>query len=296
MPYTFEALKDDYAARWAAMEIRPERRGDVFAVAQRVYAGKDRYMTVSGATGVPWFVVGVLHAMEAGCNWRGCLANGDPWNRVTVNVPRGKGPWKSWEDAAIWALRYDGLDQIKTWEPARLAYALEKFNGFGNRLHNVPSPYLWSFTNQYERGKYVSDGVWNSMAVSGQPGGMAILKSLMEIDPHITFEDELQAAAQEYPKAEKPVVLATQDHQEAHALLKDESTSYSLMANILKGLGLPATLVGASATAGAENGLQAYAPFLSFVKEYGFKIAIGLVAIIVVAEVIQYVRRVRAQT
>lgn len=296
MAYTYEALKGDYAARWAAMEIRPERKGDVFAVAQKVISGKSRYMTVSGATGVPWFVVGVIHAMECGLNWRGCLANGDPWNKRTVNVPRGKGPWASWEEAAIWALRYDGLDKIKDWNPTQLAWALEKYNGLGYRPRGVPSPYLWSFTNQYERGKYVSDGVWNAMAVSGQPGGMAILKAMMELDTSITFEDELQAAAMEYPKADKPIALATQDHQEAHALLKDESTSYGLLANILKGLGLPATLVGASATAGAENGLQAYAPFLSFVKEYGFRIAIGLVAIIVVAEVIQYVRRVRAQT
>lgn len=296
MAYSYEALKNDYAARWAAMEIRSERKGDVFAVAQRVFAGKERYLTVSGATGVPWFVIGVIHMMECGGNWRGALCNGDPYNRVTRNVPRGKGPWKSWEDAAVWALRYDDLDKIDHWSPEHLAYALEKFNGMGSRMRGVPSAYLWSFTNQHERGKFVSDGVWNAMAVSEQPGGMAILKAMMEIDPSISFDDELQAAAMEYPKADKPISLATQDHQEAHALLKDESQSYSLVANILKGLGLPATLVGGAATAGAENGLQAYAPFISFFKEYGFKLAIVIVAIIVIAESIQYIRRVRAQT
>lgn len=284
---SYEALKDDYSRLWEGMEIRPNKKDAVRLGANKVLAGQSRYMTVSGATGVPWFVIGVIHQMECGGNWRGCLANGDPYNQRTVNVPRGKGPWASWEAAAIWALRYDGLDKITDWSPERLAYALEKYNGFGSRQRGVPSAYLWSFTNRYERGKYVSDGVWNATAVSGQPGGMAILKVLMEIDPSITFEDELHVSAAEYPKA----VPAPETHPEAHALLKADSGSYSLVARILTSLGLPATLVGGAATAGAETGLQAYAPFISFFKDYGFKLAIVVVGVIVAAEIVQVIRR-----
>lgn len=295
MAYTFEALKEKYTRLWETMEVKPEWRGRCATAAKQIMAGKSRYETVSAQTGVPWFVIGLIHSLECGLNWRGALCNGDPISKRTVNVPRGMGPWATWEDAAVWALRYDKLDKVTEWSPARAAYSLEGYNGWGYAMRGISSPYLWSGSNQYSRGKYVADGLWDANAVSQQAGAMCILKAMMELDPSITFEDELKTAAVEFPKAEK-VGTGTEDHQAVHALLKDESTSYSLLANILKGLGLPATLVGASATAGAENGLQAYAPFLSFVKEYGFKIAIGLVAIIIVAEVIQYVRRVRAQT
>jgi hypothetical protein len=184
-------------------------------------------------------------------------------------------------------MRYDKVDQIKDWCPAQVAFANEKYNGMGSRMRGVPTAYLWSGTNHYTRGKYVSDGVWSPTAVSGQAGAMPILKSIMILDPKITFEDERLIAAEEFPKADK----APASHPEAHALLKDESQSYSLVASLLKALGLPATLVGGAATAGSETGLQSYAPFINFFKEYGFRLAIGIVALIVVAEVVQYVRR-----
>ena len=48
--------------------------------------------------------------------------------------------------------RPDGFDQT--------LYELERYNGFGyrDRRPQVLSPYLWSFSNHYSRGKYVADG------------------------------------------------------------------------------------------------------------------------------------------
>lgn len=295
MAYSFEALKEKYSRLWDTMEVRPEWHGRCAAAARQIMAGKSRYETVSGQTGVPWFVVGLIHSLECGLNWRGALCNGDPIHKKTVNVPRGMGPWSTWEDAAVWALRYDRLDKVTDWSAARAAYSLEGFNGWGYAMRGLSSPYLWSGSNQYTRGKYVSDGVWDGNAVSQQAGAMCILKCMMEIDSTITFEDELKTAAVEFPKADK-VGTGTADHQAAHALLKEESSSYGLMANILKGLGLPATLIGASATAGADTGLQSYAPFIGFFKDYGFRLAFGIVAVVIVAELVQYIRRVRAQS
>jgi hypothetical protein len=34
-------------------------------------------------------------------------------------------------------------------------------NGFGYRAHGINSPYLWSYSNQYHAGKFVSDGVYS---------------------------------------------------------------------------------------------------------------------------------------
>jgi lysozyme family protein len=42
----------------------------------------------------------------------------------------------------------------------------------------IPSPYLWSGTTVYERGKYVADGRFSAIAVDKQIGCAAILKEL----------------------------------------------------------------------------------------------------------------------
>jgi hypothetical protein len=47
------------------------------------------------------------------------------------------------------------------------------------------SPYLWSCTIHYERGKYVSDGKFDPQAVSLQVGCAAILKGLQEAGEEI---------------------------------------------------------------------------------------------------------------
>jgi lysozyme family protein len=57
-------------------------------------------------------------------------------------------------------------------------YRLEAYNGLGYRSYGVASPYLWSFSNHYDRGKFVSDGKWSSTARSQQCGAAVMLKLL----------------------------------------------------------------------------------------------------------------------
>ena len=61
-----------------------------------------------------------------------------------------------------------------------MLYTIERYNGTGYlRYHkNVPTPYLWSGSQHYVKGKYVSDGKWSSSAVSKQVGAAVILKEL----------------------------------------------------------------------------------------------------------------------
>jgi lysozyme family protein len=42
-----------------------------------------------------------------------------------------------------------------------MLYLLEKYNGFGYRLKQLSTPYLWSFSNFYTKEKFVADGVFN---------------------------------------------------------------------------------------------------------------------------------------
>ena len=66
------------------------------------------------------------------------------------------------------------------WTISKTLDFLEKWNGLGYRKYHpdVNTPYLWSGTNHYEKGKYVSDGKWDKNAVSKQPGTVLILKGL----------------------------------------------------------------------------------------------------------------------
>ena len=184
----FDALKDEYAGLWASARIRLEYKSEVAAAARRIIQNRPRYDDVSRATGVPWFLIGIMHAMECGLDFKKHLHNGDPLARKTRLVPAGRpttdGPW-TWEESAADALTMPGkqFDRITDWSIERCCYVLELFNGFGYRAKGVPSAYLWSMTNQYTSGKYVADHVWSATAVSAQCGALAILKALIEIDP-----------------------------------------------------------------------------------------------------------------
>lgn len=187
MTISFDALKAGYADLWQRMEIRPERLAAVNQIANRLIGFKARYQTVSQTTGVPWFVIAAIHNRESDASFTTYLGNGEPLNRVTRLVPAGRGPFSSWEAGAIDALSVDGLDQMTDWSPEHTCYAIEKYNGFGYRSQHVNSPYLWSFSNLYQSGKYVSDGQFNPSAIDPQCGTMPIIKQIMALDLSTTF-------------------------------------------------------------------------------------------------------------
>jgi lysozyme family protein len=159
------------------------------AAAKSLVAAKQRYQAVEKRTGVPWFVIAVIHEREASQNWHTQLGQGDPLDRVSIHVPKGRGPFKTWEDGA-----YDALVNTspraakwKNWTAGGTLALLEQYNGLGYAKRELPSPYCWAATDQYRRGKYVRDGVFDPAAVDGQMGCAALLKNMMELDPSIKF-------------------------------------------------------------------------------------------------------------
>ncbi|MEB2632019.1 hypothetical protein SOP94_26820, partial [Peribacillus frigoritolerans] len=138
-------------------------------------------------TGVPWPIIAVAHEREASQSWQAQLSQGDPWNKVSIHVPRGRGPFKSWDDAAVDALVNCSpfLSRWTDWRIGGALVALEAYNGFGYYNRGVPSPYIWAMTNQYRRGKYVADGHYDPMAIDRQIGCAALLLSMGSIDPSI---------------------------------------------------------------------------------------------------------------
>lgn len=188
------ALKLANAHRWA--NARPMR--DFSTVAKRLVkaAAKARYQAVSAKTGVPWAVIAVIHERECSQDWNGSLAQGDPWNRVSVHVPAGRGPFRSWEEAAIDALVHCAPYAARNadWGIGGTLTKLEEYNGLGYAARRQPSPYIWSGTDQYVSGKYVRDGVYDPAAVDHQLGCAGLLMAMMAIDPDIGFEKKPSTA------------------------------------------------------------------------------------------------------
>ena len=125
-----------------------------------------------------------MHGLECGYDFNKHLHNGDSLSAATVRVPAGRPPgWVAgspWEQSAVDALKLKKLDQVKDWSLARVLYVLEGYNGFGYRTKGIRSPYLWSFSNLYEKGKYVADHQFDPNAISKQVGSATLLKMLGE--------------------------------------------------------------------------------------------------------------------
>lgn len=188
--YRFEDLEGEYARRWNDMVVTPGRVGAIDKVARKIISGKARYLAVERETGVPWAIVGVLHNREAGCDFAGVLHNGEQiigTGRKTKLVPKGRGPFTTWHEAALDALRIKGYGPGFPWSVERFLFESERFNGFGYRVQGVPSAYLWSYTNQYTKGKFIRDHVWDANAVDQQIGVAPLMLRLMVLDPSISF-------------------------------------------------------------------------------------------------------------
>lgn len=198
MANKFDDLKAEYADLWQRMRIRSERLSEVNAIADRLIGLKPRYQQVASITRVPWFIIAVLHQREASANFSGVLHNGERiigTSKLTSLIPKGRGPFSTWEESAVDALTMPphSLHLVGSWTIERASFEIERYNGFGYRNHHpeVKSPYLWSFSNNHERGKYVADGHFDPNAVDKQCGTMPILKLMMELDSSIRLDGAL---------------------------------------------------------------------------------------------------------
>jgi lysozyme family protein len=152
----FDDLRAGYKQLWDTMTVRAEWTSEIERAAQGVLRSKAEYRTVEAMTGVPWFVVGLIHSMESGGDFKTHLHNGDPLSARTCNIPAGRpstgSPPFIWSETAADAVRYSKLDQVSEWSC---------------------------------EGKFVLDNVWDPNAVSKQVGCMPIFHRLMTLDPFI---------------------------------------------------------------------------------------------------------------
>lgn len=176
-------LKVKNKQRWDNMHISAQK-GPLFkAVADRLIFQKPRYEAVSKALAekgytIPWEFIAVAHQREASGDFTKYLGNGQPLNKKTTIVPKGRGPFASWEEGAIDALLNAApyAAKNKDWSIGGTLTKLEEYNGLGYASKGLPSPYVWAGTDQYSAGKYVRDGVYDPNHVDTQLGCAGLLK------------------------------------------------------------------------------------------------------------------------
>jgi lysozyme family protein len=175
-----QELKESYLSIFDACRVNAGSVNQADAIVQKISVNRSRYETVSVSLSIPWYVIAVIHNLEADLNFNCHLHNGDPLSGRTVHVPSGRpvsgNPPFSWEASAIDAMQLEGMDHWTDWSISGISYKLERYNGIGYRAHSTNSPYLWGGSNMYISGKYIKDNVYSPVAVSNQIGGMVLIK------------------------------------------------------------------------------------------------------------------------
>jgi len=181
----FANIGDEYRRNFELFKLRPERTAAVSARCKTILKERDRYESLGSRLGIPWTFIGIVHSLESGCNFERHLHNGDPLGARTVQVPKGRpkdlAPPFTWEQSAEDALRMKHLADLSDWSIASTLFRWESYNGMGYRTRGLPSPYLWSFSDLYTKGKFVADHKFDSEAVSQQPGAAVLLRTLQSM-------------------------------------------------------------------------------------------------------------------
>jgi len=192
------SLTRENAERWSKAKLT--RGAEFVKPAKTAVANKDRYLEIARRAGMPdiaWVFIAVSHYRESSQDFSKSLAQGDPWNRVSVHVPAGRGPFQSFEDAAVDALVKCSpyAAKLKDWSIGGVLTNLERFNGLGyaagpakGKYPPMPSPYVWGGTDQQVRGKYIADGVFDPDHMDTQLGVAGLILTMMQLDPSIKFD------------------------------------------------------------------------------------------------------------
>lgn len=182
----FAKLRREYETFYLGAAFRSKAaKEEAMRLAKAAAANREKYEAAVEGLGIPWWFVSAAHILESGANFTRHLHNGDSLKRRTVKVPAGRpasgSPPFTWPESARDAMKFHKLDGLRDWSLARALYRWETYNGFGYRPRKIPSPYLWSLTTLYEKGKYIRDRVFDANAVSKQCGTVPFLLALIEL-------------------------------------------------------------------------------------------------------------------
>jgi len=177
----YSKIKEEYQKMFSDVTIKD--KDSVSKVVDKIIKNKENYQKIDIA---PWYWIGCIHHREASLNFKTHLHNGDPLTARTVNVPAGRPKGQpttiggyAWDVSARDALFIKSIDKWFDWSISGMLFQAERYNGWGYRLYkNNNSPYLWSGTQFWVSGKYVSDGKYDINASRDQIGVAAILSEM----------------------------------------------------------------------------------------------------------------------
>lgn len=212
------SLLAENTKRWSRMKIKPSFWSAAQKFAKRALAHKEEYQAIADTIKnkynkhVPWWFIPLVHERE--CirgvdNWTCNIAQGDPFNRKSRHVPYN-GPFSSFREAAIAALVNEAPHAASNtnWSGGGAMTIAEAYNGMGYAKKNTSSPYVWSGTSEYIKGKYVADHKYNPNFVDTQLGVAISLKAMMELDPSIVLDGDVPNQDSTPRKAETAVVAS----------------------------------------------------------------------------------------
>lgn len=193
--HTWPALAKQWdSAQLTRQTMAMEEARTAFQNKSRYERASQMFAKVHPGADVPWWFIAAIHYREASFNFDTQLAQGDPLDQISHNVPAGQGPYHgpdAWERATIIALEGKHLQHIVDWSPVEKSlFWWEEYNGEGYRNKGVPSAYVWAGTSVYHSGFFPRDHVWDPTAADPRVGCAAILMCLMQVDPTIKLVRE----------------------------------------------------------------------------------------------------------
>jgi lysozyme family protein len=230
---TLSALRDEFDTLLKTCVIRPNRLAAVQEICDKILNNQARYEKIGKGSGVPWFMVAVIHSLEGDLDFGTHLHNGDSLKRRTVNEPKNRPPTGNppftFEESAKDALTFDRMNVNLEPSFAGICFKLEGFNGFGSRFKGIHTPYLWSFSNHYTAGKFVADGVFSPTAVSKQCGAGVILRRLLEMKA-------IDFAEQPIPKLEDDPQIVFSNKKSSDPAVVERVVNFQRLLNTQPGI------------------------------------------------------------
>lgn len=182
---------------WDSAEIKASQVFRIDKAISLYTENKKRYENIEKMRkgGVPAAVVFVLHGRESTWSWRKHLHEGSPLTGKTKWMPKGRpksppanGNTYTFEESAEDVLYKLKNLESKDWTKCNDSlYNIEAYNGWGYKFRNLNSPYLWSGTNHYSKGKFIRDGVFSRSTVDQQLGTATILLRMVDRKIDIGF-------------------------------------------------------------------------------------------------------------
>lgn len=186
-------LASGYVQDWQTMKLR--ETGDypdqIKTAVGKIMANREIYQECESETKIPWWWFPPAHYREGDLDFTTYFGNGDPLHRKTVNVPAGRGPFRTFAAGVADAMKIQGYLDCTDWTFPRGAFRWNKFNGFG--YTHCKTPYLAAGTTLYgppqaPGGMFIRDHVFSASAIDKRLGCYAVFKGMCEADGSIPVD------------------------------------------------------------------------------------------------------------